>query len=114
MLKKLGISDEYAKAIAEAVKGRISLPEVSISGILKLQSFASNGIVLVKGVLAKAVEFAKNSKIEMNILYLGAPAYKLDVMAADYKSAEDKRQLIVDLIIKEMEAVGGSAEFLAK
>lgn len=114
VLKKVGISDDYVMAIAEAVKGKISLPEVSISGTLKLQNFASNGIVLIKNVLAKAFELAKSKSIDMDILYLGAPSYKLDVRSTDYKSAEDKRQLIVDLVVKEMKASGGIAEFLAK
>jgi len=114
VLKKLGLSEDYITAIAEAVKGKISLPEVSISGTLTLQNLASNGIVLIKNVLVKAIEFAKSKNIDMDLLYLSAPSYKLDVRATDYKSAEDKRQLIVDLVVKEMKAAGGVAEFLAK
>jgi len=113
VLKDIGVQDKYAKSLAEVVKEKISLPEVSVSGFLKLQSTSSEGVIVIKEVLKKAMDFAKKNKIDAEIAYIGAPSYKLVVKSTDYKDAQAKRDELVDFIVKEMGSKG-SAEFSEK
>ncbi len=114
VLDSLGIPEDYAKTLAEVVKERISIPEVTVSGFLVLQSFSGEGIVIIKDALEKALEFAKKSNIEAAITYVSAPKYQLDVKEADYKAADEKMQKVVDFIVGKMESAGGTAEFSRK
>lgn len=114
VLASLGIPADYAKAIADTVREKISLPEVAVSGYLDLQNPSGNGVIVIKEVLVRALDFAKREGIRVDITYIGAPLYKLDVRDVDYRSAESKKDRIVELIVKEMEAAGGTASFKEK
>ncbi len=114
VLDALGIPEEYAKTIADVVKERISIPAVTVSGYLVLQSFAEDGIVVIKGALEKALEFAKKKGIDATFTYVSAPKYKLDVTDTEYKGAGEKLQEVVDFVVEKINAAGGSAEFSEK
>ncbi len=64
-------------------KNNITIPMVKIGGYMEMYSLASNGICLIKDVLASV----KNDSVE--IIYVGAPKYKISVTGEDYKYAED-------------------------
>ncbi len=64
-------------------KNNITIPMVKIGGYIEMYSLASNGIYLIKNVLTSV----KNRNIE--IIYVGAPKYKISVVGEDYKYAED-------------------------
>ncbi len=81
-LKELGINEKLADEISKVVKDKISPKKVAISGVLELKSEKGNGIEIIKQVLNRI----KNKDID--ILYLGAPRYKMVVNASDYKKAE--------------------------
>lgn len=114
VLSSIKVPDDYAKAIAEVVREKMTLPEVTISGYLNLQSFSDKGVLVIKDALAKATDFAKKNSINAEITYIGAPLYQLNVKSSDYKSAEEKRDVIVNLIVKEMLSAGGTASFSEK
>jgi len=81
-LDNLGINAKILSEIIKIAKEKITPKEVSIKGVLELRTEKQNGIEIIKQVLNKI----KNNKV--NVLYLGAPRYKLIVTAQDYKKAE--------------------------
>lgn len=81
----------------DIVNKRISLPIVHITGKLKLESTASNGVEKIKKMLAG---------VKADILYLGAPNYRLSVHGTDYKEAEKK----LEQTVKSIEKKAGKTE----
>lgn len=108
-IKDSGIDTKIAKQLEEAVKSRIKEISVKIEGKLKLTSYASNGVDIVKEALKKASETGKES---ISIKYLGAGTYNVVVNAKDYKEAE---KLLKDSLEKALEYIrqnDGEGEFV--
>jgi len=108
-IKDAGIDAKTTKKLEEAIKSRIKEVSVKIEGKLKLTSFASNGVELVKEALKKASEIGKES---ISIKYLGAGSYNVIVTAKDYKEAE---KLLKEASEKALEFVrenDGQGEFV--
>ena len=105
-LKDLDIDKNIAEKITEVVKEKIKPPEVIISGILKLESDAPDGIELIKKALLQ------NKYENMKISYLSAPNYRLIVTSKDYKTAESLIKNISSSIIEAMKKLKGRAEFI--
>ncbi|MBR9681129.1 MAG: S1 RNA-binding domain-containing protein [Candidatus Altiarchaeota archaeon] len=91
--KKVGVEffkdTKMDKAIWEVVDKNIALPVVEVQGNLNLSSTASDGIERIKELL---------KGIDAEVLYLGAPNYRISVKDNDYKQAEKKLSQIVDKI----------------
>ena len=81
-LEKLGIDKKISNAIEELVKEKIKPSRVEVKGVLKLFTFESDGVDLVKEILA----IFKGNKIKVS--YLGSGKYGLSLGGKDYKSVE--------------------------
>jgi len=104
-LESIGIEKKIAKQITDDVKEKIKPKEVEIKGELKLESYASDGIDIVKESLLRA----KNPNI--GISYSGAGKYKVIVKAKEYKDAEKILHKSVDAAIAFIESKHGVGEF---
>jgi translation initiation factor 2 subunit 1 len=102
-LEELGIEKKLAQTLTEAVKERIKPEEVEIKGELTLISYAPNGIDIIKEALSKA----KNVEIK----YLGAGKFSMNVKSDDYKKAEKILEKNSEAIIDFMEKNKGEASF---
>jgi|SRR3989344_500355 len=107
-LTKLDIKDKIAKKIEELVKERIKPPIVLIKGIFKISTKESNGVEIVKNVLNNMINKG------VNIVYLGAPKYKVSVEDKDYKRAEIKLKEAVDSSLQLAKKLKAEAEFNRK
>ncbi len=102
------IDKKYASEIIELADQRFKPKKVQISGVLKLSSYESNGLEIIK----KALEKAQADKIE--IKYLGGGKFLVTVEAKDYKEAETILKKSVDKALKHMEDNNSKAEFTRK
>ena len=107
-LTKLDIKDKIAKKIEELVKERIKPLIVLIKGIFKISTKESNGVEIVKNVLNNMINKG------VNIVYLGAPKYKVSVEDKDYKRAEIKLKEAVDSSLQLAKKLKAEAEFNRK
>lgn len=110
-IKELGFDKKWTAAIIEVSKENIQLPSVMIDGILEVSCPRPDGIDHVKAALASGMESESGT---VNIHYLGAPRYKVTVMAEDYKMAEDQLKTSVEAITKSITKAGGTALFSRK
>ena len=92
-VKELKLTKKISKSLEE-ICSKLKLPSVEIRGIMEITSSDSNGIEIIKKNLLNVLE--KDSKID--ITYLGAPKYRLSVIAEDFKTAEKILKPIVDEI----------------
>ena len=100
---------EKIKITIEEISKKTKLPSVEIRGILEMTSNKSNGIEIIKKILLDAIKENQNDKIE--ILYLGAPRYRLSVIAQDFKTAEKTLKPIIEKIEKNASKLNGIFKF---
>ncbi len=109
-LTKLSVKKEIAEAIAKVANENLKKPHVEISGFVDLTCYLPDGIEHIK----KALNSAHNvdgEDIKVDITYIGAPRYRIHVVAPDYKKAEGILKKSAQSAIKIIEKAGGSGEF---
>ena len=108
LLESLEIDKKHLNIIDETIKQRIKPAEVEIKGKLKITTFATNGIEIVKESLKKA-EDAGKGKVSIN--YLGSGLYRFMIKAPDYKEAEKLMKNATESAISFVAKNNGNAEF---
>lgn len=91
VLKKAGVPDEWIAPIMDELKKHIEVKKVKIQGLLTLTSSESDGVVRIREVLQKPLEIIskdldKNTSVK--VYTIGAPRYRVEVVATEYKHAE--------------------------
>ena len=104
-LEEMDIPKKLAKELKEVIDQKIRPVEVSIKGNLKLVSYATNGVEIVKEALKKGTN--KNIKIS----YIGGGKYSIKVKASDYKAAEKMLKESTEAIINYAEKNDVEASF---
>ena len=94
--------------IIEEIGTKIKLPSVEIRGILELTDNSSNGIENIRNSLQG---FEKTEQNSVEILYVGAPKYRISITASDFKSAEKTLKPILEDIQKNIEKNKGIFKF---
>ena len=108
VIDNLEISEKIKKTIDELSK-KIKLPTVEIRGILEMTNNKSDGIEIIRKILLDAIKESQNQKIK--ILYLGAPKYRLSIVAQDFKTAEKTLKPILEKIEKNTSKQNGTFKF---
>jgi translation initiation factor 2 subunit 1 len=94
-LKEGKVPKNWADEIQNLVQEHIKSQRVRVSKTIKLSSAEGNGITRIKKIF-KSLKVQDG--IEASFTYLGAPNYKITVLASDYKSADDILDSMVDEI----------------
>lgn len=98
-MKQFGFSEQVIKGIQEE-SSKIRIPQNEITGILEVTSRKPNGIELIKDVLVDAAEGTKNNPSKIDIVYIGAPRYRVTVKAENFKIAEKAMSHAIEKIQK--------------
>ncbi len=83
------LTDEQLDAIVSVARENVSVPYVTVTGYVDITSAAPDGVDLVREAL-KAAEGNGEvpEEVELEVTYVGAPEYRIEVQAPDYKTAE--------------------------
>jgi translation initiation factor 2 subunit 1 len=109
-----GIPKEWVTVLVDIAKTNIKIQRVKVSGILKLSSLKPNGVATIKEALILAKTIKKPSDVTINIYTIGAPRYKIEVEARDYKEGEKFLKDAASAAIASIEKEGGTGEFKRK
>jgi translation initiation factor 2 subunit 1 len=90
-IKDIDLPKAVKASIVEIAKKNIKKQVVSVGGIITLSCSGSDGLETIKKALT-----IKDKDVE--ILYLGAPRYKISLKTMDYKTGEKKLSSIVESI----------------
>ena len=104
-LKDEGFKGDWIEVFIEVAKENIVPPYVKISGYLELTTAAPDGIEHIKEVL-RGIE---NEGVTVS--YMGAPRYRINVKAEDYRTAEEILQNVANKALEEFVKLGGEGEF---
>ncbi len=110
ILKNDGFKGPWLEHFEVVAQESITIPFVTIKGLLTISTWAPNGINHIR----EALQLAQQSEYEdvtILIKYIGAPRYMISVKAPDYKIAEDQMKKAVTRITDSIHQHNGQCEF---
>jgi translation initiation factor 2 subunit 1 len=108
--ENIGINKKVASSIVKIANENIKLPFVDIAGYLDLTCYLPNGIEIIRKSL-EAANKIKEDDVKIDISYIGAPRYRIKVIAPDYKTAEAALRKSANVAVNEIEKLGGNGVF---
>ncbi len=105
-LSDLKIPKEYAKELEELVAKRFRPEKLPVVGILKLSTYAEDGVEIIKKLLEK-IEKIKNAEVS----YLGAGNYRIHIDSEDVKKDEKLLDEKINEILEEIRKHDGTGSF---
>ena len=104
-LEDADLDDDEVEAIVETARENVSVPYVTVTGYVTLESPAGDGVDVIQEALqaaegngeVPASEASERSEdgssgvpeeVDLEVTYVGAPEYRIRVQAPDYKTAE--------------------------
>ena len=97
---------EYKKDFEELIAKRFRVEQIPVGGILKLSTYADDGVEIIKKLL-KDIEKIKNAKIA----YLGAGAYRINIESDDVKKDEKLLDERIEYVLEEIKKHDGTGSF---
>lgn len=82
------IPESWKKMLLQVANEYVEIPRFTIKANLELASKAPNGIEIVKNAILKSHKANSTKDVEIKIKYLGAPKYRIEITAPNYKIAE--------------------------
>jgi translation initiation factor 2 subunit 1 len=106
------LSDEEIDAIVQTARENVSVPYVTVSGYVDLESPDSAGVDVIRDALHAAEGNGDlPEEVDLDVTYVGSPEYRIRVQAPDYKIAERELEAGADRAATHIGDHGGSAEF---
>ena len=111
VLTEMGVPESLAKAFAEVAEERIRVKMVKVKGILEIHCTAPNGVKTIKDSFFNAKKTAKSKDTKVHFYVIAAPKYSVEVLAENYKRAEDVLQQVSQSVVANFVKVGGQGTF---
>jgi translation initiation factor 2 subunit 1 len=111
VLTKIGVPEDLAKAFTEVAQERIHIKMVMVRGTLEIRCSKPNGVKLIQEsfLSAKKAEKAKDANIRFYVV--AAPKYSVEVMADNWKRAEEVLQKVAQDVVTNIVKAGGQGTF---
>lgn len=113
-LTKSGVPSEWASILTEIARLKIKTRKIKIRGNLELMSTNPDGVNVLKNVFTKAKNIQKPEGSNIRAYTIGAPRYRIEVTAENYKDAEDFLERFAKTAIKAIKTEGGEGKILHK
>jgi len=110
VLEEEGFNGEWVEAFVEIAKENIVIPYVEIKAYVEMFCPTSDGIKHIRKALGM-IE-GKKGEIEIEVRYISAPLYRIEVRAPDYKSAEKELRARVEKSLEYIKKHGGNGKFM--
>jgi translation initiation factor 2 subunit 1 len=111
VLTGIGIPEEIANAFAEVARERIHVPLVKVKGIVEVSCMKPDGVRLIKEAFSTAKKTEKSRNAKLRFYVIAAPKYAIEVLADNYKHAEDVFQKVAENIVSNVTKAGGHGAF---
>ncbi len=108
---KANVPENLASALTEIAKAKIKVPHVKVRGTLNLSSIKPNGVDLLRDAFKLAKEVKKPKDVDVKIYVFGAPKYRIEVTARNYKDAEKTLESTTNAILNSVVTSGGEGSF---
>ena len=108
------IPDDIKEIFLKIVDENVEITTVKISGKIKLVNPKGDGVDRIKDTLASVVDIVEDPREtrKLDITYLGAPYYRMDVISKDYLDAEGIISDVMDTLEAKSVEHEGLFEFI--
>ena len=113
-IKEFNFPQKEADILVKIVQEKIKPVEVVVHATVLLQSFSEKGIEDIKTSLQEAEKYAQKNEIKVNISYISAPKYRIEVSSSEYKTGEEELEEVNKVLIEEMKKKKGLVEVIRK
>ena len=109
-LENAGFEGDWLASFIEIAVENIIPPFVEVRGTLTLSINVNDGVSIIRSAL-EAAESLSNEEEEFDVkcFYDGAPSYRIELKAPDFKVAESMWELATKAVVDHMTAAGGEA-----
>jgi translation initiation factor 2 subunit 1 len=111
VLTKIGVPENLAKAFAEVAQERIHVKMVKVKGIIEIRCMKPNGVKIVKDSFLNAKKAEKTKDADVRFYVVAAPKYSVEVLAENYKRAEEVLQKVAQSVVSNVVKAGGQGTF---
>ena len=109
---KLGISEEWAKALTEVARGKIRLEKAKVTGTVELTCTKTAGVEAVRQALRGAKKAKKTRGTTIKIYTIGSPRYRVEVRSKQITDAQSTLNLAIEEVLSAMKGLGGEGRRL--
>ena len=110
--ERLGLDEPVREALITIANENVKVSKVTITGHLVLTSPRPDGVNVIRRALRSAQP--KIEDVDIDLIYIGAPKYRIKVTAPDYKAAERAIEKAASAAVGVVERAGGSGKFVRK
>ena len=109
-LENAGFEGEWLPSFIEIAVENIIPPFVEVRGTLTLSINVNDGVSIIRSALEAAESLSNDEEeIDVKCFYDGAPSYRIELKAPDFKVAESMWELATKAVIDHMTTAGGEA-----
>jgi len=109
---RLNLDEPVREALTSIANENVKVSKVTITGHLVLMSPRPDGVNVIRRALRSAQP--KIEDVDIDLIYIGAPKYRIKVTAPDYKAAERAIEKAASAAVGVVERAGGSGKFIRK
>jgi len=111
VLTKIGVPESLAKAFAEVAGERIHVKMVKVKGTLEIRCMKPNGVKIIQDSFLDAKKAEKTKDADVRFYVVAAPKYSVEVLAENYKRAEEVLQKVAQSVVSNVVKAGGQGTF---
>jgi len=111
VLTEIGVPESLAKAFAEVAEERIHVKMVKVKGTLEIRCMKPNGVKIIKDSFLDAKKAEKTKDADVRFYVVAAPKYSVEVLAENYKRAEEVLQKVAQSVVSNVVKAGGQGTF---
>jgi translation initiation factor 2 subunit 1 len=111
VLARIGVPENLAEAFAEVAKERIHVKMVKVKGTIEVRCIKPNGVKIIKDSFLNAKKAEKTKDADVRFYVIAAPKYSIEVLAENYKRAEEVLQKVAQSVVSNVVKAGGQGTF---
>jgi len=110
-LLEAGVPERWAAVLSEMAREKIRVPKVRVRGILSISCRKPDGVERIRRIFKKTISVERPEGTSVKAYVLGAPRYRIEVSAKNYRDAEMVLEMAVQTALKGIKTAGGEGSF---
>lgn len=110
-LLEVGVQEKLTKALLDIAKAKIKVARVRVRGIFRLSCTKPDGVNVLRNAFRLTKDVKTSKDADFRIYVLGAPRYRIEVSARNYKEAEKIMEDVSQAVVNGINASGGEGSF---
>lgn len=110
---KLGMSEDWAKALTEVARSKIRLEKAKVTGTVELTCTRTAGVEAIRQALHGAKKVKKTRGTSIKVYTVGSPRYRFEVRSKEITDAQTTLNLAIEEALNAIKGLGGEGRKLS-